>query len=132
MKISLIPLIVAAGLAGYGQQAAPKAATPAPKAATPAPQAPIATPSVESVDPPDGKIGTVITATGLNLTKASVAKLYLTDNTNDLQVDVTEQTATSIKFKIPDKATGRMNLMILTSDKEPKLMVLPVKVTVND
>ena len=74
----------------------------------------------------------MITATGQNLQKAAVAKLYLTDGKNDIQVDVTEQTNTSIKFKIPDKATGRMSLMVLTADKEPKLMELPVKVAVDD
>lgn len=112
MKISLIALVVvAACLVGYAQAVSP---------------------SIDTVDPPNGKVGTVITATGQNLQKAMVAKLYLTDGKNDLQVDVTEQTATSIKFKIPVKATGRMSLMVLTSDKEPKLMELPVKVSIDD
>ena len=113
MRISFVGLVVvAAGLAGYAQQAT--------------------SPSIETVDPPNGKVGTVITATGQNLQKAVVAKLYLTDGTNDIQVDVTEQTTTSIKFKIPAKATGRMALMVLTAEKEPKLMELPVKVAVDD
>lgn len=113
MRISLIVLlvIVAACLAGYAQ---------------------VVSPSIDTVSPPNGKVGTVITATGQNLQKAMVAKLYLTDGKNDLVVDVTEQTATSIKFKIPEKATGRMALMVLTSDKEPKLMELPVKVSIDD
>lgn len=115
MKISFVGFVfVAACLTGYAQQAAPVA------------------PSVDTVDPPNGKVGTVVTATGQNLQKAVVAKLYLTDGKNDLVVDVTEQTATTIKFKIPAKATGRMSLMILTSDKEPKLMELPVKVSIDD
>ena len=114
MKISFVGLIVvAACLTGYAQQTA-------------------APPSIDAVDPPNGKVGAVITATGQNLAKASVAKLYLTDGKNDLVVDVTEQTATSIKFKIPAKATGRMSLMVLTQDKEPKLMELPVKVAIDD
>jgi hypothetical protein len=113
MKISFVGLVaVAACLAGYAQQAM--------------------APSIDAVDPPNGKVGTVITATGQNLQKALVAKLYLTDDKNDIQVDVTEQTATTIKFKIPEKATGRMALMVLTADKEPKLMVLPVKVAIDD
>jgi len=89
-------------------------------------------PRMTSVDPANGKIGDEIVVTGENLQKANVAKVYLTDGKNDLVVDVTEQTATSIKFKIPEKATGRMALMILTSDKEPKLMELPVKVSVDN
>ena len=113
MKISLIALVVAGGcLVGYAQQAT--------------------APSIETVDPPNGKVGAVITATGQNLNKDMVAKLYLTDGKNDLQVAVTEQTKTSIKFTIPDKATGRMSLMILTADKDPKLMELPVKVSVDN
>jgi len=43
---------------------------------------------------------------------------------------ITEQAATSIKIKIPEKATGRMALMILTGGKEPKLIEQPVKVTI--
>lgn len=113
MKISFVGLVfVAACLTGYAQQ--------------------VVSPTIESVDPPNGKVGTVVTATGQNLQKAVVAKLYLTDGKNDLVVDVTEQTATTIKFKIPAKATGRMTLMVLTSDKEPKLMELPVKVSIDD
>jgi hypothetical protein len=116
MKISFVGLVVvAACLTGYGQQAAQQAS-----------------PSIDTVDPPNGKVGTVITATGTNLQKALVAKLYLTDGKNDIQVDMTEQTDTSIKFKIPAKATGRMSLMVLTSDKEPKLMELPIKVAIDD
>ncbi|HUP02615.1 MAG TPA: IPT/TIG domain-containing protein [Bryobacteraceae bacterium] len=125
MKISFMGLFVAACLAGYAQQpaAAPSAAEQ-PAANT--------TPSIDTVSPSNGKVGTVITATGQNLQKASVAKVYLTDDKTDLQVDVTEQTATTIKFKIPDKAAGRMSLMVLTQEKDPKLMVLPVKVTIDD
>src|ERR1035438_1937877 len=113
MKSSFFGLVVvAACLTGYAQQ--------------------VIAPSIESVDPPNGKVGTVVTAKGQNLEKTVVAKLYLTDGKNDLVVDVTEQTATSIKFKIPEKATGRMTLMVLTADKEPKLMELPVKVAIDN
>jgi len=113
MKTSFVAfVVVAACLAVYAQQTA--------------------APSVDTVEPPNGKVGTVITATGQNLQKDLVAKVYLTDGKNDIQVDVTEQTATTIKFKIPAKATGRMALMVLTADKEPKLMELPVKVAIDD
>jgi hypothetical protein len=49
---------------------------------------------------------------------------------NDLECVVTGQTATEIKIKIPDKATGRMALMILTGGKEPRLIEQPVKITI--
>ena len=87
-------------------------------------------PKVTAVDPNTAKVGDVISVTGENLAKDSVGKVYLTDNKTDLQVEVTEQNATSIKFKIPAKASGRMSLMFLTVEAEPKLMQLPVKVTI--
>jgi hypothetical protein len=44
---------------------------------------------------------------------------------------VTEQAATAIKFKVPEKVTpGRFALMVLTGGKEPKLIEQPVKVTI--
>jgi hypothetical protein len=88
------------------------------------------------VDPPSGKRGDVITVSGQNLQKENVAKLYLTDGVsekNDIQVEITSQAATEIKFKIPAKAImGRMALMILTTTKPPQLIEQPVKVTIDD
>ncbi|HTS24837.1 MAG TPA: IPT/TIG domain-containing protein [Bryobacteraceae bacterium] len=91
-------------------------------------------PRITAVDPQNGKVGDVITITGENLQKDSVAKVYLTDGTNDIQVDaITEQTATSIKFKIPDKAKpGRLALMFLTAGKAGQLMEQPYKITIDE
>jgi hypothetical protein len=89
-----------------------------------------AMPRMTSVEPSNGKAGDVIAVTGENLDKANVGKLYLTDGKNDVACDVTSQTATEIKFKIPAKVTGRMALMILTVGKEPRLIEQPVKVTI--
>jgi hypothetical protein len=112
MKLSLIAsLLIAACLAVYAQSASP---------------------SATSADPLNGKRGDVITITGTNLGKNLVAKVYLTDDKNDLQAEVTEQTATTIKFKIPAKATGKLSVMFLTTEKEPKYIVQPVKVTVDE
>jgi len=73
----------------------------------------------------------VIAVTGENLEKDTVAKVYLTDGKNDIAVEVTEQTPTSIKFKIPAKAApGRLALMVLTSGKDAKYIEQPVKVEV--
>jgi len=111
MKISIIVLILlAACVVGMAQ-------TPLPR--------------MTSVDPMNGKIGDVLVVTGENLQKTYVAKVYLTDGKADLQVEVVEQTETSIKFKIPAKATGRMSLMVLTTGKEPQLVEQPVKVTID-
>jgi uncharacterized protein with GYD domain len=112
MKISFVAFaLLAACIGAYAQQAAP---------------------NVDTVEPANGKIGAEITATGQNLQKEMVAKVYLTDGEHDLLVEVTQQTATTIKFKIPAKATGRMSLMVLTADKDPKYMQLPVKVSIDD
>ena len=109
MKLSFaVPLFLAVGLAAFAQQ-----------------------PRMTTVDPDNGKAGDEITVAGENLEKAQVAKVYLTDGKNDTALDLTEQTATSIKFKIPTKATaGRFALMLLTTGKEPKLIEQPVKLTV--
>ena len=110
MKLSsVVPLLLAATLVLFAQEAMPR---------------------MSSVDPASGKAGDVIAVTGENLDKANVGKVYLTDGKNDLECEVTGQTATEIKVKIPAKATGRMALMILTAGKEPKLIEQPVKVTI--
>jgi hypothetical protein len=89
-----------------------------------------AMPRMTTVDPFSGKVGDVVTVSGENLDKANVDKVFLIDDKNDLPCVVTEQTATSIKVKIPAKATGRMAFMIRTAGKEPKDIVQPVKVTI--
>lgn len=110
MKLSsIVTLLLAATLILFAQEAMPR---------------------MSSIEPPSGKTGDVVAVTGENLDKATVGKVYLTDGKNDLVCEITEQTATSLKIKIPDKATGRMALMILTVGKEPKLIEQPVKVTI--
>ena len=111
MKLSFaITLLIAGSFAGFGQTAMPR---------------------MVSAEPPNGKVGDLIAVTGENLNKDAVAKVYLTDGKNDTAVEITEQTATSIKFKIPDKATGRLALMVLTAGKDAKLIEQPVKVTID-
>jgi hypothetical protein len=110
MKLSFVaPILLIATLALCAQEAMPRMST---------------------VDPSSAKVGDVVTVTGENLDKANVAKVYLTDQKVDLTCEVTSQTATEIKLKIPAKATGRMALMILTNGKEQKLIEQPVKLTV--
>jgi hypothetical protein len=89
-----------------------------------------AMPRMSSIEPGTGKTGDVVAITGENLDKDNVGKVYLTDGKNDLVCEITGQTATEIKIKIPAKATGRMALMILTVGKEPKLIEQPVKLSI--
>lgn len=90
-----------------------------------------AMPRMTGVEPGNGKGGDILTVSGEHLGKGEVVELYLTDGKKDTKVQVTEQDATSIKFKIPERmATGRFALMCLTGGKDPKLIEQPVKVTV--
>jgi hypothetical protein len=111
MRLSAIaPLLVLAAGVLYAQQAMPR---------------------MTSVEPDTGKAGDVITVSGEHLDKGEVVEVYLTDGKKDTKVQISEQGATSLKIKIPDKATaGRFALMVLTGGKEPKLIEQPVKVTV--
>ena len=113
MRVSFgVPLLFAATLAAFAQQAMPR---------------------MTAVDPMNGKAGDEITVSGENLEKSQVAKVYLTDGKNDVVLDLTAQTATSVKFKIPSKAAaGRFALMLLTTGKDPKLIEQPVKLTVEE
>jgi IPT/TIG domain-containing protein len=110
MKLSfLLPLVAATCLVSWGQEAMPR---------------------MSSVEPFSGKVGDVVVITGENLDKDNVAKVFLTNDKADLACEITEQSATTIKVKIPAKATGRMAFMIRTGGKEPREIVQPVKVTV--
>ena len=112
MKLSFVALlVVAVMLSADAQQAMPR---------------------MSSVEPGNGKAGDVITIAGENLQKDTVAKVYLTDGKIDTVVQIVEQSATEIKFKIPAKVNGRLALMILTAGKDAKLMEQPVKVQVDE
>ena len=94
-------------------------------------QAQQASPRLTGVEPGNGKAGDTLTASGENLDKGSVAELYLTTGSKDYKVPMSEQTGSSIKFKIPaETPAGRYALMVLTAGKDPKLMEQPVKVTI--
>jgi len=112
MKLSFVaPLVVAVMLSADAQQVMPR---------------------MSSVEPGNGKAGDMITIAGESLQKDTVAKVYLTDGKNDTEVQIVEQSATEIKFKIPAKVSGRLALMILTAGKDAKLMEQPVKVRVDE
>lgn len=72
-----------------------------------------------------------MTVSGENLDKKNVAEIYLTDGKEDVKLPVVEQTAATIKFKLPANVkAGRFSLMLLTAGADPKLIEQPVKVTV--
>ncbi|HTP35341.1 MAG TPA: IPT/TIG domain-containing protein [Candidatus Acidoferrales bacterium] len=86
---------------------------------------------MSSVTPASGRVGDIMVVQGTNLDRDNVAALYLTDGQTDVKVPIIEQTATSIKFKIPTEAKpGRLSLMVLSKGTDPKLIQEPVKITV--
>ena len=112
MKLSFVASLLLAASAAYGQ----------------------AMPRMTAVEPANGKTGDVIVVSGENLQKDVVAKVYLTDGKNDIEVAISEQTEKELKFKIPAKAAGRLSLMILTNSKDAKdqkLIEQPVKVQID-
>ena len=114
MRLSvLFSLLLAVGAAVWAEQPMPKMVT---------------------VDPLNGKAGDQIVATGENLQKDAVAKVFLTDGKNDLVCEVLEQTGTTIKFKIPEKVQqgARLTVMVLTTGKDAKYIEQPVKVEINE
>ena len=85
-----------------------------------------------SVDPLTAKTGDVVSANGEGMDKAIVDELYLTNGTDDIKVEMTQQTDKLIKFKVPSGVkAGRWALMVhLKSGSGPRLIEQPVKVTV--
>jgi len=84
---------------------------------------------ITSVEPLTAKAGDTVNAIGEEIDNANVDILYLTDGTNDFKCQMVEQTATPIKFKVPDNMkAGRWALMVHT--KKNQLIEQPVKLTV--
>lgn len=90
-------------------------------------------PQMKSVEPDTAKPGDVLTVTGENLDKASVAEVYLTDGKKDFKAEITAQDAGTLKLKVPAATKpGRLALMVLTKGKVPQLIEQPVKVTIEE
>jgi hypothetical protein len=84
-----------------------------------------------SVEPATAKAGVEVTVAGANLEKANIAEVYLSLDEKDVKVELIEQTATSIKFKVPaTMKPGRFGVVILTTTKPARLIEQPVKLTV--
>ena len=78
-----------------------------------------AAPVFASTDTPKGNKGDSISFSGQSLQKALISKIFLTDGKNDFQVEVLEQTATTVKFRIPDTVPpGHYAQMLFTTKPE--------------
>lgn len=93
----------------------------------------MAAPQVDSMEPKSGKPGTVLVVTGVSLNKEKVDEVYLTDHRFDIKVKVLEQTATTIKVRIPPFAKpGRHQLLFLTGGDTPTYLEQPAYVQVEE
>jgi hypothetical protein len=90
-------------------------------------------PQMKQAVPSRGAIGSEVRVTGLYLDKTKVAEVYLTDQTLDLMVKVLDQTADSIKFRIPPSVKpGRLQLLLKTTGKDALLLEQPLYITVEE
>ncbi len=92
-----------------------------------------AVPRMTAVEPDALSPGAVAVATGVNLDKSSVEKLFLTAGGSDIELEITEQTAEKITFKVPENtAHKRYRMMFLTVGAGAAYMEQPVSVEVMD
>lgn len=88
-------------------------------------------PMMSSVEPAAVKGGDLATARGVRLGTDAVAALFLTDGAIDVKVEIVEQTATTLKFRIPRSLKpGRFALMVQTPGQDGRYIEEPVKITV--
>jgi hypothetical protein len=87
---------------------------------------------ITSVDPLTAKVGDLVRAHGEGIGPANVDELYLTNDVQDVKVEMIEQSDKLMKFKVPTGVKpGRWALMThMKSGSGPKLIEQPVKVTV--
>lgn len=90
-------------------------------------------PQMSTVSPQSGKVGSVLRVHGLYLGKEKVDEVYLTDHTFDMKVKVLDQADGFIEFRIPPSVKpGKLQLLVKTAEKQPKLLEQPVYVTVEE
>lgn len=88
-------------------------------------------PVLSTVNPDAAKAGALVTARGEFLDKSHLAELFLSTDKTDVKVEIVEQAATLVKFKIPaDAAPGRYGLTVLMAGREPTLLEQPVSLAV--
>jgi len=88
---------------------------------------------LDAVRPDSGKIGSVLRIRGIDLSKAKVDSVYLSDQTLDMMVKVLNQTDNFIEFRIPPSVKpGRFQLVIKTAGKEPQILEQPFYIKVEE
>jgi hypothetical protein len=75
-----------------------------------------ALPRCTAVEPDTGKVGDVIAVKGENLSKSSIAAVYLTDGSKDTKATISEQSDTQIKFTEPEINHSPYHVAMLTAN----------------
>ena len=93
----------------------------------------LAVPRLTEVMPDAVAPGGTAVAKGSDLAKPTVDKLYLTAGGSDVELEITEQTADAITFKVPDgTAMKSYRLMFLTGGASPAYMEQPIALEIVD
>ena len=93
----------------------------------------LAVPRLTEVVPDAVAPGGTGVAKGSDLAKPVVDKLYLTAGGSDVELEITEQTADAITFKVPDgTAMKRYRLMFLTGGASAAYMEQPIALEIVD
>jgi hypothetical protein len=91
------------------------------------------TPFATSMEPKAVKPGSLVVVNGGLLDADQVDQVFLTDHRQDVQVQVVQQKANVIQFKIPNTLKpGRQQLLLLTKGQKPVLLELPFYVQVDE
>jgi hypothetical protein len=86
-------------------------------------------PKCTAVDPDTAKTGDTVNVTCENVSKSTVADVYLTDGKADTKVAVMDRTADKITFQVPQIKPGRYHIALLTANKA-SMIEQPVALTV--
>jgi hypothetical protein len=93
-------------------------------------------PQISTVTPRIVKPGDTVVVTGVSLGEDLVDEVYLSDHKFDMKCKILDQSAKTIKFRIPPLSKpGRMQLLMLmksVKDEDPKLLELPAYLLIEE
>ena len=84
---------------------------------------------ISGVDPPSGKVNDSVTVSGHNLGKATVPSIYLSDDKDDFQATIVEQSDEKIVMKVPQVKSGSYHISVLAGKT---IIIKPVRFTVEE
>jgi len=84
---------------------------------------------ITSVNPSSGKVNDSVTVTGQNLGKASVPYIYLSDDKDDFQATIVDQSDEKIVMKVPQVKSGSYHISVLAGKT---IIIKPIRFMVED